>query len=122
MAFRNLNDIKYPVPGFDTAIQILRPGACWDIENDVFLAWEDPEGREPPTLDEIKEEIKREVDIYNYYLYERNREEQYPEIKQQLDMLYHDIKNGNLNNGTWINVIDNIKSNNPKPTDPKPEL
>ena len=93
-----------------------------DIENDVFLAWEDPEGREPPTWDEIKEEIKREVDIYNYYLYERNREEQYPEIKQQLDMLYHDIKNGNLNNGTWINVIDNIKSNNPKPTDPKPEL
>ena len=37
-------------------------------------------------------------------------------------MLYHDIKNGNLNNGTWINVIDNIKNNNPKPTDPEPEL
>ena len=35
----------------------------------------------------LEEEIIREVEIYNYFLYERNREEQYPEIKDQLE--YH---------------------------------
>ena len=56
--------------------------------------------------------------IYNYYLYERNREKQYPKIKDQLDMLYHDLKSGNLNNGTWITAIDAVKENNPKPEGP----
>ena len=30
-------------------------------------------------------------------------------------MLYHDIKNGNLENGTWIQTIDDIKNKYPKP-------
>ena len=30
-------------------------------------------------------------------------------------MLYHDIKNGELENGTWIQTIDEIKSRYPKP-------
>ena len=55
-------------------------------------------------------------------VYERNREKQYPEIKDQLDMLYHDLKSGNLNNGTWITAIDAVKENNPKPEGPEPIL
>ena len=30
-------------------------------------------------------------------------------------MLYHDIKNKNLENGSWIQSIDKIKSRYPKP-------
>ena len=30
-------------------------------------------------------------------------------------MLYHDIKNGQLENGTWIKTIDNVKDKYPKP-------
>ena len=33
----------------------------------------------------------------------------------QLDMLYHDIKNGNLENGSWIQAIDEVKNRYPKP-------
>ena len=55
-------------------------------------------------------------------MYERDREENYPDIKEQLDLLYHDIKNGNLNNGTWISTIDLVKGNNPVPTDPLPKI
>ena len=106
----------------DTAIQTLRPGARWDMHNTQFLAWEDDEDREPPTWEEIEAEIVREVEIYNYYLYERNREEQYPHVKDQLDMLYHDLKSGNLNNGAWIAAIDAVKEKNPKPGEPEPEL
>ena len=122
MATRKFGNIEYPVPGVDTAINTLRPGARWDLSNTTFVGWEDDEGREPPTWEEIEAEIIREVGIYNYYLYERNREEQYPHVKDQLDMLYHDLKSGNLNNGTWIAAIDAVKENNPKPEGPEPVL
>jgi hypothetical protein len=120
MAFRFFKGIAYPVPGVDTAIQVLRPGARWDIENTTFIGWEDDEGREPPTWQEIEDEMIREVQIYNHYLYERNREKEYPDVKDQLDMLYHDIKSGNLENGSWIAAIDAVKENNPKPEGPEP--
>jgi len=122
MAYRKFKSIQYPVPGVDTAIQTLRPGARWDLSNTTFVGWEDEEGREPPTWDEIQAEVVREVEIYNYYLYERNREKDYPSVKDQLDMLYHDLKAGNLNNGTWMTAIDAIKENHPKPEGPEPEL
>ena len=120
MAFRKFKGIEYPVPGVDTAINVLRPGSRWDLSNTTFVGWEDDQGRKPPTWDEIQEEIKREVEIYNYYLYERTREKEYPHVKDQLDMLYHDIKAGNLENGSWIAAIDAVKENNPKPEGPEP--
>ena len=119
MGFRKFNghltEIEYPVPGFDTAINVLRPGARWQLYNKEIVAWEHDEGLEPPTWDEIQEEVKREVEIYNYYLYERNRAKEFPELKDQLDMLYHDIKNGNVENGSWIQAIDSVKEKYPKP-------
>jgi len=122
MATRKFNGIEYPIPGVDTAIQTLYPGARYDLNNTTFNAWEDDEGRQPPDWKDVEAEIIREVKIYNYYLYERNRQQQYPEIKDQLDMLYHDLKSGNLNNGTWIAAIDAVKENNPKPEGPEPKL
>jgi len=122
MAYRKFNGIEYPIPGVDSAIQTLYPGARYDLSCNKFVEWEDDEGREPPDWKEIEAEIIRQVKIYNYYLYERNREEQYPQIKDQLDMLYHDLKSGNLNNGTWITAIDAVKEKNPKPDAPEPIL
>lgn len=122
MATRKFNGIEYPIPGVDTAIQTLYPGARYDLNNTTFDAWEDDEGRQPPDWKDVEAEIIREVKIYNYYLYERNRQQQYPEIKDQLDMIYHDLKSGNLNNGTWIAAIDAVKENNPKPEGPEPKL
>ena len=122
MAYRKFKGIQYPVPGVDTAINTPRPGARWDLSNTTFVGWEDDEGREPPTWEEIQAEVVREVEIYNYYLYERNREKDYPSVKDQLDMLYHDLKAGNLNNGTWMTAIDTVKENHPKPEGPEPEL
>lgn len=122
MAYRKFKGIQYPVPGVDTAINTLRPGARWDLSNSTFVGWEDDEGREPPTWEEIQVEVVREIEIYNYYLYERNREKDYPSIRDQLDMLYHDLKAGNLNNGTWMTAIEAVKTNHPKPEGPEPEL
>tara|TARA_B000000557_G_scaffold245464_1_gene227824 strand:+ start:319 stop:693 length:375 start_codon:yes stop_codon:yes gene_type:complete len=124
MAFRKFNNIEYPVPGVDTAIQYLRPGCKYDLsaENGIynFLEWQ--HDSKPPTKEEIQAELLREVGVYEYYVYERNREKQYPDLKEQLDMLYHDIMEDNLNNGKWIQTITAIKESNPKPDKPEPEL
>ena len=115
MATRKFNDIEYPVPGVDTAIKILRPHARYALTNLSFTAWEDDTGTTPPTKDEILKEVEREVEIYNYYLYERDREKAFPKMVDQLDMLYHDIKNGNFENGSWNQAIENVKDKFPKP-------
>jgi len=123
MTYRKFRGIQYPVPGTDTAIKILRPGAKFALKNTDFVGWEDKENNtEPPTWEEVEAELGREVVIYNYYLYERNREKAYPHVKEQLDMLYHDIKNGNLENGSWIAAIEKVKEEHPKPEGPEPEL
>lgn len=43
------------------------------------------------------------------------REKAYPDIKDQLDMLFHDIESGNLESGDWITAIRKVKADNPKP-------
>jgi hypothetical protein len=124
MAFRRFNGKEYLVPGVDTAIQQLRPGCKYDMNagGGAFKFEQWVHDSEPPTKEEIEAEIIREVDIYNYYLYERNREKEYPSLKDQLDMLYHDIKEDNLNNGKWFNAITAVKNSIPKPEEPEPEL
>jgi hypothetical protein len=124
MAYRRFNGKEYLVPGVDTAIQQLRPGCRYDMKagNGVFDFEQWEHDSDPPTKEEIEAEIIREVDIYNYYLYERNREQEYPSLKDQMDMLYHDIKEDNLNNGKWFNAITAVKNSIPKPEEPEPEL
>ena len=39
----------------------------------------------------------------------------YPSIAHQLDLLYHDIKAGNLESGNWIAAIEAVKQQFPKP-------
>ena len=110
MATRKFNDIEYPVPGIDTAIRILRPSVTrYDFAGREFLEFESSDGSEPPTMEEINAEMEREVEIYNYYLYERNREKAYPKIGDQLDMIYHDIDK-------WRETIKEIKEKYPKPS------
>ena len=77
MTIRIINGIEYPVPGIDTAIKTLRPNAKWELSNREFVIWECDDGSEPPTWDELIAEVEREVEIYNYYLYEREREKFY---------------------------------------------
>ncbi len=128
MAERKFNDITYPVPGQDTAVQILRPGASFSLGEDGYGSdgyscriIKDPENREPPTRQEVEDEIAREIRIWDHYSYERDRSDNFPLWFDQLDMLYHDIKNGNLENGKWIQAIDAVKESFPKPEGPAPE-
>ena len=44
--------------------------------------------------------------------YKYNRAERYPSLAQQLDQIYWDKKNGT---NKWVEAIDKVKSDNPKP-------
>jgi len=104
------SSIEYPIPGFPTAIETLRPTVIkWELDKDSFSVWEDSEGNPPPSFEEIYVEIEREVQIYNSYWYHRERVRAYPSTEVQLDMLYHDIKSGNLSDGKWIQTLDAIR-------------
>ena len=48
-----------------------------------------------------------EFDKYKY-----KTERQYPDIGEQLDLLYWDKKNGT---NKWVEAVDKVKSDNPKP-------
>jgi hypothetical protein len=41
----------YRFYGIDVAMQMLRPGAKWEISNGVFTRWEDP--RPCPSIEEV---------------------------------------------------------------------
>lgn len=97
------------------AIQELSPKAKFSINNGdlTTLQWLD-ETVPRPNDAEIEAKATELATQYENNQYQRNREWQYPPIKDQLDMLYHDIKNGNLENGSWIEAIEEVKAANPK--------
>lgn len=62
-----MNDAKiYRLFGINTAMELLRPGAKWEISNRIITRWEDP--RPMPTWEEIDatmEKIKAFEDSIN---------------------------------------------------------
>ena len=47
----------YQMYGINTAMQLLRPGARWEITNTKFTVWEDP--RPCPTVEEVWETMEK---------------------------------------------------------------
>jgi hypothetical protein len=74
----------YRMVGIDTAMELLRPGAKWEISNTIFTRWEDP--RPCPTIEEVFATIDKirefEDSIQTVWL-----PEQYAAIKGQNDMI-----------------------------------
>ena len=99
MTTRKFHDIEYPIPGLDTAMNSLRPGANFALGSGKWIEWEHESP--PPTWDELDAELNRQKPIWEYYEYERLREKAFPRVTDQLDMLYHDIKSGNIENGLF---------------------
>lgn len=47
----------YRYVGIEWAIELLRPGATWEVTNSTFTKWDDP--RPCPSWDEINDTIKK---------------------------------------------------------------
>ena len=64
-------------------------------------------------MDQLALDAKR----WMYYEYVRNRESQYGDLKDQLELLYKDIKAGTLDaTGQFATFIDKVRSDNPANT------
>tara|TARA_R100000664_G_scaffold1023_1_gene2756 strand:- start:1715 stop:2014 length:300 start_codon:yes stop_codon:yes gene_type:complete len=92
------------------AIQSLRPKAEFVIRGDV-IEWLD-KVQTQPSDSAINAEITRLQTEYNNNKYQRDRALAYDPVKEQLDQLYWDKKNGT---NKWVEAIDKVKSDNPKP-------
>lgn len=103
------------IPGIDNAIKHLRPNATFELSNKCFTKWNCPYGSNPPTWEEILDQLNKDIETYNKNLYVINRQKEYGSWQEQLNVLYDDIKSGNLENGKWIQMIDSVKSKYPKP-------
>ena len=44
--------------GVDVAIKKLRPNAIFQLEGTNFTMWEDPEGKGPPSWDEVVQQLE----------------------------------------------------------------
>jgi hypothetical protein len=105
-------------PSVDGAIRSLRPNVeRWDYDHGSrrFTFWEDSQNREPPTYEEILEQIEIDAIKWDYYKYIIDREREYGSIKDQLEMIYNDFKNSNFSKGEYVTFIDKIKEKYPKP-------
>lgn len=87
--------------------------SAMDINGTIQL----PEGVTMPSDDEIATAKINLLSKYTDNEYSRKRKVSYPSVKEQLDALYHDIINGNLNeaNSSFVAMIKAVKEQYPKP-------
>lgn len=100
----------------DLALLSLRPGAEWTLNGDTYdgLVWLDTV-QTKPTLVEINQEIERLNGEWQSLQYQRDRAQAYPEVKQQLDMLWHAIDSGSLDkNSDFYLTLKSVKDQFPK--------
>ena len=80
-----------------------------------FVTGSDQYGDQMYTWTEVKNELASLQTAYDGKDYARNRFSSYPNIHDQLDMLYHDLTNDKLDStGTWAVAIKKVKDDNPK--------
>ena len=97
------------------AILSLQPNAEF-VLNDTELRWLN-ESVTQPTTSEINAEVARLQAIYDNNEYQRTRADAYPELKEQLDLLYHDMAaNKGDKTGEWFKAVKAVKDATAKPS------
>tara|TARA_Y100000593_G_scaffold80908_1_gene151151 strand:+ start:1864 stop:2265 length:402 start_codon:yes stop_codon:yes gene_type:complete len=69
-----------------------------------------------PTEKECTDGLKAMQDAHDAQEYARTRATSYPNIQEQLDLLYHDMTAGKGDKtGEWYKAVNKVKTDNPKP-------
>ncbi len=72
--------------------------------------------KKQPTEKEIETAEAEWVKNWEANKYQRDR--QYPQLGEQLDMLFHDMTAGKgTKDGEWYKAVAKVKTDNPKPTE-----
>ena len=93
------------------AILAINPDAEASVNEDDInqITWDN--GTTPISKADIEAKVIELQADYDALQYQRDREAEYPFLKDQLDMQYKDLLNGTT---TWKDAIAKIKSDNPK--------
>ena len=95
------------------AVASLKPGAEWVLRGDT-LEWLDSEQTEPSS-DAIAAEVTRLQGVYDNNDYQRTRAAAYADVKEQLDLLYHDMAaDKGTKAGEWFKAVAAVKTAIPK--------
>ena len=85
----------------------------WNPTDGIF-SW-DSKDITQPTQSEIDAEVAKLREQWVKEQYKRDRENSFPTIQEQLDLLWHDIENGKLDTtGSFFQKIKSVKDANPK--------
>ena len=91
------------------AMSSLSPNGRYSVNKRAGLTWHTPEIPQP-TDDEVEAEIVRLDAVYDSQAYARSRKLEYPHIRDQLDMIYHNGDGG----ATFQAAIKAVKDKYPK--------
>ena len=91
-----------------------------DSKNKIYENLIVHDGGTKPTEDEVNVGYQALKDNWTNTKYVRDRQDAYPYFSEQLDLLYHDIKDGKLGiaatTGSWYVGITSVKNSIPKPS------
>lgn len=98
---------------YGDALKSLRPGSNWSIIGDDYLSltWAD-ENSEPPSEEDLKNEIIRLEAEWQSKVYQRLRESEYPDFREYLDGI---VKNDQAQINKYIADCIAIKEKYPEP-------
>ena len=113
-----INEIFVRKIDISDALVSLYPDTVWRVINDPLdynnLIWED-ENVEKPSEDILRTEIKRLQAIQNSQLYQYKRQPEYPNLADQLDMLWHAIDQNKLDKTSdFYQFLKAVKDKYPK--------
>ena len=102
---------------YKMALLKLMPDGGWGVDShtknydDIF--WQDPKNK--ISKDVLEEEANNQKILHEKNQYKDLRRPNYPNIADQLDMLWHDINEGKMNNeSSFYKAIKSIKDKFPK--------
>ena len=102
--------------GITEALVSLVPGAEFSVNNEVDITWYSGTDPAQPSDADIAAEVTRLQGIYTNNEYQRTRAAAYPELKEQLDLLYKDmLADKGDKTGTWFAAVKAVKDATAKP-------
>jgi len=98
-----------------TAIKAINPNAKVSVSDESFeqITWHN--GTTVISQADIEAKQAELQTAYDNNAYQRTRASEYPELKEQLDLLYKDLVAGKVDaTGEWAKKIKKVKDDNPK--------
>ena len=99
-------------PTISDAIYALGIDGGWKIKEGKIVKWYSE--KEQPSKEAIQAKLKELQEDYDAKQYQRDRK--YPELGEQLDLLFHDMTAGKGDKtGEWYKAVNKVKTDHPKP-------